>query len=110
MPLRKWRCVLCGDEVVEGQRFTVLRDGFVHLECLYAEIASRGRLDPDTLALMDIVEALNYLIVRVKEALRLARDQRIRDMLDAVRVDAEKHAAQLSALLEKRAGLEEGEA
>ncbi len=108
MPLRKWKCVLCGDEVVEGQRFTVLRDGFVHLECLYAEIAKRGRLDGDVAALMDVVEALNYLIVRVKEALRMASDEKVRNVIDAVRVDAEKHAAQLSSLLEKRVGLSEG--
>ena len=105
MALRKWRCVLCGDEVIEGQRFTVLKDGFVHLECLYEKIAGSGRLDPDIVALMDIVEALNYLIVRTKEALRIARDEKLKDMLNAVRIDAEKHAAQLSALLEKKAGL-----
>ena len=108
MPLRRWKCVLCGDDVIEGQRFTVLRDGFVHLECLYSEIARRGRLDGDILALMDILAALNYLIVRVKEALRMASDEKLRDMLNAVRIDAEKHAAQLSALLEKKAGLSEG--
>ena len=108
MPLRKWRCVICGDEVIEGQRFTVLRDGFVHLECLYSKIVEKGGVDADTVALMDIVEALNYLIVRVKEALRMARDEKLRDMLNAVRVDVEKHAAQLSALLEKKAGLSEG--
>ena len=108
MALRKWRCVLCGDEVVEGQRFTVLRDGFVHLECLYEKLVREGRVNPDIVALMDAIEALNYLIVRVKEAKRLAESEELRNLLDAVRVDAEKHAAQLSALLEKRAGLAEG--
>ncbi len=108
MPLRKWKCVLCGEDVIEGQRFTVLRNGFVHLECLYEKLVREDRVSPDIIALMDVLEALNYLIVRVKEAKRMAASEDLRDLLDAVRVDAEKHAAQLSALLEKRAGLGEG--
>ncbi|AEM38589.1 protein of unknown function DUF2175 [Pyrolobus fumarii 1A] len=103
--LRKWRCVICGDEIIEGQRFTVLRDGFVHLECLFEKLVKEGRLSQDIAALMDAVEVLNYLIVRIKEAKRLASSREVIDMLEAVRIDAEKHAAQISSLLERMAGL-----
>ncbi len=101
MPLRKWKCVLCGEDVIEGQRFTVLKDGFVHLECLYERIVSEGKMSPDVLALMDAIEALNYLIVRLKEAQRMARSADVRNLLDSIRVEVEKSTAQASNLLER---------
>ncbi len=101
MTLRKWRCVLCGEDVIEGQRFTVLRNGFAHLECLYEHIVAENKLSPDVLALMDAIEALNYLIVRLKEAKRLAHSPDVISIIDSIRVEVEKSTAQASNLLEK---------
>ncbi len=71
---QRWRCIVCGEEVVEGQRFLwVPRRGFAHLECVLGLAADRGvSLDPDTLALLLASEAVSYAIVRLKDAERLA--------------------------------------
>ncbi len=70
---KKWKCILCGEDVVEGQRFIwVPQRGYAHIECVKARLAASGRLDQDVVALLDASEAVSYAIVRLKAAARLA--------------------------------------
>jgi hypothetical protein len=102
---RKWRCYICGDEVVEGQRFTVTSKGFVHLECLYEKIAEKG-LSRDVIAYMDALEVLNYAITRLKEAEVLSSTPEARAALEATRRSLEAEAARLTKKLVEASGVE----
>jgi len=67
---RKWSCYLCGDIVIEGQRFGYLPDkGFIHIECLYESISKHfnGRIPSEVIALIDFDEVAAYGIIRVKQ-------------------------------------------
>lgn len=67
---KRWTCFLCGDVVIEGQRFGWIPDkGFTHIECLYEELMKRFRGKPPTevVALIDFDELAAYGIVRVKQ-------------------------------------------
>ena len=67
---KKWSCYLCGDIVIEGQRFGWIPEkGFVHMECLYEYIAKSfgGRIPSDISALLELEEIAGYGIVRVKQ-------------------------------------------
>ena len=105
MARRKWKCYICGDEVVEGQRFTVTSKGFVHLECLYRRIAEKG-LDNDTVAYMDALEVLNYAITRFKEAELVATGSEARAALQETRRILEAEAAKITKRLVEAAGVE----
>ena len=102
--LRKWSCVLCGDTLVEGQRFFfVPGKGYAHVECVYE------RLEPsrDVVALMDANEVLLYSIVRLKEAARIAETSEARDAIVRVRRRIEDMAEELERLLLEKGGLVE---
>ncbi len=102
---RKWTCYICGDDVVEGQRFTVTSKGFVHLECLYRRIAEKG-LSNDIVAYMDALEVLNYAITRFKEAELIAASAEVRAALQETRRVLEAEAAKVTKRLVEAAGVE----
>lgn len=105
MARRKWRCYICGDEVVEGQRFTVTSKGFVHLECLYSKIAEKG-LSNDAVAYMDALEVLNYAITRFKEAELVASSAEVKAALQETRRLLEAEAAKVTKRLVEATGVE----
>lgn len=105
MARRKWRCYICGDEVVEGQRFTVTSKGFVHLECLYSKIAEKG-LSNDVVAYMDALEVLNYAITRFKEAELVASSAEVKAALQETRRLLEAEAAKVTKRLVEATGVE----
>ena len=101
--LKKWTCALCGDVLVEGQRFGFIPGkGYVHLECLYERIAPQDR---DVVALMDANEVLTYAIVRLKEAARIAGSGEVREALVEARKRIEALAAKLELELARRTGM-----
>jgi len=97
---KSWRCSVCGEPVVEGQRFLWLPGGrVVHLECVYGLLAERRDEVPRRVAaLLDAVEAVSYAIVRLKGAERLAAGTGEEDALREQR----KRLESAAALLEKR--------
>lgn len=95
--MRRWVCIFCQGEVVEGQRFTFLPGrGAVHVECLESRIISK-RGDPDTVAILEANEALLYALVRLKQAERIARDAR--SEVEALRREVEGLAGKLARRL-----------
>ncbi|MET1128562.1 MAG: DUF2175 family protein [Thermoproteota archaeon] len=97
---RKWKCILCGDDVIEGQRFVfVPRRGFAHLECVSSRVAASGVLDAEVAALLDAVEAVSYAIVRLKTAERAVPEGSVSREVGEVRKKIEGLAARLEALL-----------
>ena len=104
MELKKWKCVLCGQDVIEGQRFIYIPGkGYAHIECTYER--AREKLSPDVVALMDANEVLSYAIVRLKEAARIAESEEVRGEITGARYKIEGLAAKLEELLTKLVGL-----
>ncbi len=92
----KWKCTLCGEEIVEGQRFTFLSGiGAAHNECLMSTILSKN-LNRDMVALLDANEVLLYAIVRFKEAEKTAETIEVKSVLAEIRKDIEKLAGKIS--------------
>lgn len=107
MPRYKvWRCGICGENVVEGQRFLVIKDvGFAHLECVVDEASKKGQVSREVLSLLEANEAITYAIVRLKTAEAEASEERFRALIASARKDLEKHSAFLGNELGKALGL-----
>ena len=100
--LKKWKCQICGQDLIEGQRFVyVPGKGYVHIECFYEEVSRKG-LDRDIVALMDANEVLTYAIVRLKEAARIAGSKEIVEEIVKARHVIESLAEELEKRLIKR--------
>ncbi|MEM2204146.1 MAG: DUF2175 family protein [Sulfolobales archaeon] len=101
-----WKCGLCGEQVIEGQRFLVIKNiGFAHLECVVEELVKRHQnISRDALSLIDANEAITYAIVRLKTAELQAQSDAQRSMISAARKDLEKHSAFLGNELGKLLG------
>ena len=99
MKYGKWKCALCGEDVIEGQRFFYIPGkGYAHAECVYEEITG-SKLFRDKIALMDANEILAYTIVRLKEATRIAESSKVKDELVSARKKIEGLAAKLEKIL-----------
>ncbi len=101
-----WKCGLCGEQVIEGQRFLVIKKiGFAHLECVIEELVKKNpNISRDALSLVDANEAITYAIVRLKTAELQAQSETQRSMISAARKDLEKHSAFLGNELGKLLG------
>ncbi|MEM1968101.1 MAG: DUF2175 family protein [Acidilobaceae archaeon] len=96
--MRRWNCGLCGQDVVEGQRFTFIGSiGAVHVECLL-ESYTRQLDKRDLIALLDANEVLLYAIVRFKEAERIASGE-VKSILSEARREIEKIAGRIALML-----------
>jgi len=94
----KWNCFYCGDEVIEGQRFTFIPGkGAVHIECLN-EIILRAP-SRDVIAVSDANEALLYTIIRLKEAERIAGTSNVKEEIARIRREVERLAGNIVKLL-----------
>ncbi len=98
---KKWSCFLCGDTVIEGQRFAWIPEkGYAHIECLHEELARRfeGRIPARVEALLDFDEAMAYAIVRTKQAEKLLEGE-LRDKVEEARHKLEGLSALAGRLL-----------
>jgi len=100
--LKKWKCIICGEDLIEGQRFGyVPGKGYAHVECFYERIAERG-IDRDTVALMDANEFLLYTIIRLKEAGRIAKSHEVKDEIITIRRKIEDLVEELERKLSEK--------
>ena len=98
----KWKCFICGGEVVEGQRFLWLPGrGYAHIECFVNSLREKlgERLPGDLLALLEVEEALAYTITRLKQARWLTGSEELRREIDEERKRVEGLAARASKKL-----------
>ncbi|MGC9009629.1 MAG: DUF2175 family protein [Sulfolobales archaeon] len=99
---KTWKCGLCGENVIEGQRFLFLRNlGFVHLECLIEKLSEKNLLNRDIIALIDSNEVVTYSIIRLKQAEIMSSDNKIKEIIMSLRKELEKRSAVLSSELER---------
>ena len=56
---KSWKCGICGDTVIEGQRFLVVKDiGFTHLEYMLEKLFEKNKnIDRNLLALIDLTSS-----------------------------------------------------
>jgi|DewCreStandDraft_3_1066083.scaffolds.fasta_scaffold01881_4 hypothetical protein len=101
-----WKCGICGEQVIEGQRFLVIKNiGFAHFECVVGDVIRRSQnISRDLLSLLEANEAITYAIVRLKTAEAEAGSDQLRSMVAAARKDLEKHSAFLGNELGRMIG------
>ncbi|MDT7888963.1 MAG: DUF2175 family protein [Desulfurococcales archaeon] len=101
-----WKCGICGEQVIEGQRFLVIKNlGFAHLECVVSELVKKYQsISREALSLLEANEALTYAIVRLKTAEIETESDHLRGLIAAARKDLEKHSAFLGNELGKLLG------
>ena len=101
---KKWTCFLCGDTVIEGQRFVWMPNkGYAHIECLHEDLKEKfnGSIPSDVEALLDFEEAVAYAIVRSKHAEKLL-DEETRARVEEARHKLEGLSALASRLLKDK--------
>jgi len=102
MKYKTWKCGICGETIIEGQRFIFLREiGFAHLECVLERLTEKNSVNRDLLSLIDANELITYSIIRLKESETLAADKDIKEKIISVRKSLEKYSVELSDLLIK---------
>jgi len=96
MQRKRWKCVGCGDDIIEGQLFTFYSKGPVHWECLEKELAQRLYKDVDLAALLRLDHYIHEGIVLAKELEHLAQSEAAKSRIAEVRKQLEALAARLT--------------
>jgi hypothetical protein len=94
--LKRWKCAVCGEEIIEGQLFTFYAKGSVHWECLERELAAKLYKDVDTAALLRLDRFLHEGIVLAKQLEYMAQSEEARKKIEEVRKQLEVLAAKLT--------------
>jgi hypothetical protein len=103
---KSWKCGLCGEPVIEGQRMVVLgKYGYVHVECFYEYLKEKypNGVPRDIIALSDTNEALAYAIVRLKQAKRISSEEE--EFIDSIRRRIEDLASEVDEKLSRKLSL-----
>ena len=96
--LSKWKCFHCGNDVIEGQRFTFIPGkGAIHVECLNELILKSP--SRDVVAIADANEILLYTIIRLKEAERVAETPEVKDRITRIRKEIERLAGDVVKMM-----------
>ncbi len=94
--LKRWKCAVCGEEIIEGQLFTFYSKGPVHWECLEKEMAARVYKDVDLAALIRLDHYLHEGIVLAKQLEYMTQSEEVRKRIEEIRRQLEVLAAKLT--------------
>ncbi|MEZ0319285.1 MAG: DUF2175 family protein [Pyrobaculum sp.] len=94
--LKRWKCVICGEDIIEGQVFTFYAKGPVHWECLEKELAPKIYKDVNAAALLRLDHYLHEGIVLAKELEYLATSDEVKIRITEIRKQLEALAARLT--------------
>lgn len=94
--LKKWTCVHCGGEIVEGQLFTFYKRGPAHWECFEKELSDRLYRDVELAALLKLDHYLHEGIVLAKQLEYLLEREEVRNKVVEIRKQLEQLAARLT--------------
>lgn len=106
MSKTRWMCIYCSGPIEKDQLFTFISKGSVHFTCLEKEAGQRS--EEKSGPLLRLLKAELDLIVAYKKYIGSVSDDEARKLSEANEKDSERHAAQLSKLLDKVLGAEEG--
>ncbi|ADN49479.1 DUF2175 domain-containing protein [Vulcanisaeta distributa] len=103
MSRKIWKCYRCGEEVVEGMKFTFTKQGPIHWECFRAEVRDRfnGSIPEDVNIMLELLDYLADGIVKIKELETRASSDELRQVLMARRKIIEGEMAKLMSELNK---------
>ncbi|MEM0370301.1 MAG: DUF2175 family protein [Pyrobaculum sp.] len=93
--LKRWKCAICGEEIIEGQVFTFYRKGPAHWECLESELAGVVYKDIDLAALIRLDHFLHEGIVLAKQLEYMAKGDETKTKIREIRKLLEAAAAKL---------------
>jgi len=94
--LKRWKCAVCSEEIIEGQLFTFYSKGPVHWECLEKEMAARVYKDTDLAALVRLDHYLHEGIVLAKQLEYMTQSEEVRKRIEEIRRQLEVLAAKLT--------------
>ncbi|GAB6944975.1 DUF2175 domain-containing protein [Vulcanisaeta sp. JCM 14467] len=103
MSRRIWKCYRCGEEIVEGMKFTFTRMGPIHWECFRAEVRDKfsGNVPEDVNVVLDLLDYYADGIVKIKELETRASSDGLRQELMVRRKVIEGEMAKLMGELNR---------
>ncbi len=98
-----WKCYRCGEDIVEGMKFTFTRLGPIHWECFRAEVRDKfnGNVPEDINVMLELMDYLANGIVKVKELEERASSDDVRRLLIDRRKVIEGETSRLMSELNK---------
>nr|WP_053240489.1 DUF2175 domain-containing protein [Pyrobaculum islandicum] len=93
---KHWKCVICGNDIIEGQLFTFYSKGPVHWECWEREIAPKIYRDVDLAVLLRLDHYIHEDIVSLKELEQIAQNEETKKEILEIRRQLEATAAKLT--------------
>jgi len=108
MGLKKWSCFVCGEDVIEGQKFTFLRDKAVHLHCLESHLVDKLSGDADKLhKALVLIRALDIsatALVGYKTIKLALKEGALAELMEKLQRDEERISSILTGEIEKLLG------
>ena len=104
MSLMKWDCFVCGDKVIEGQKFTFVSKGPVHLHCLEKTLTEKYKGDSKLLVIQQLIRALDASssgIVAYKQLKLVAANDELKKFFEKLQVEEEKLSTLITKEIEK---------
>ncbi len=103
MSRKVWKCYRCGEEIVEGMKFTFTRQGPIHWECFRAEVRDKfnGSIPEDVNVILELLDYFADGIVKIKEFEARASSNDLRQALMAKRKVIEGEMAKLMSDLNR---------
>ena len=103
--LNKWKCYICGEDVIEGQKFTFTKDGAVHIHCLEKHLTKKHKQDPEKLLKIErLIRALDLSssgIVGYKQLKLAEDDEKQRKFYEKLQIEEEKISTLITKEIEK---------
>ncbi len=103
MGRKVWKCYRCGEEIIEGMKFTFTKFGPVHWECFRAEVRDKfnGNIPEDINVMLELLNYYADGIVKIKEFEARASSDDLRQGLMARRKVIEGEMAKLMSELNR---------
>ncbi|MCS6767172.1 MAG: DUF2175 family protein [Candidatus Nitrosocaldus sp.] len=97
----KWSCAICSKQIAWSELFTFYSKGAVHFTCFRDSVMGKDGSD-EAKALVDALEHELRMIVAYKGYMPMVKSDEARRLLEENEKDAEKHAALLTKLIDRR--------
>lgn len=95
----QWRCAICTDQILYSELFTFYSKGAVHYRCFRNEALKKGSKSIEIL--LEMLEKELKMIVDYKRYMNEV-DEEAKQLMSDNEKDAEKHAALLTKMIDKR--------
>ncbi len=97
----QWSCSICSKQILWSELFTFYSKGAVHFTCFKASVISKNSSE-EANTLLDALEDELKMIVAYKKYMSKVSGEDAERLLQDNEKDAEKHAALLTKLIDRR--------